>query len=869
MAIQAGTRLGPYEIVAPLGAGGMGEVYRARDTRLGRDVAIKVLPARFASDPDRLHRFEQEARAVAALDHPNILALHDVGTHEGAPYLVTELLEGESLRERLRDGALPSRKVVELAVQVCAGLAAAHEKGIVHRDLKPENLFITNDGHVKILDFGVAKLKPPQREPAVAPTLVDTTAPGMVIGTVAYMSPEQVRGRTVDHRSDIFSLGCVLYEMLTGKQAFTRDTAADTLSAILKEEPPDLTTVKPGAPPALAQIVSHCLEKHPEERFQSTRDLAFDLRAVTDTAGTHTNPLPALAAKRRRLVWIVAVAAAVAVVVGAFLLSRARTASPGSALESKRIVVAVFENQTGDRSLDPLGRMASDWITQGLSRMGGLEVVPSTSVLVAQPPGSPAPAHRDPLRALAEDTGASIVVSGSYYLQGQTLYFQAKVSDAVRGALLYALDPASGAVATPLEAIDNLRRGVMGALAAALERRSGITWGEQRPPNYEAYREFMAGFELFFTDNPESLQHMERAAELDPNFVTPLLYAVYLRRVRGEWAEVETLLKRANEQRGQITPFGRYFLDGETAWIFHRYGEGLQAIRSARELAPRDPLANLWIGYLAIQANRPGEAVAVFSSFPKQPWGGHSLGAAWVGRYCDALHMLGRHQDELAEARHGREQFAEDSDVRGSEISALAALGRLDEVQRALREIEAAPVRGWTLADAMLVAARELRAHGHRQESVALAEGAVAWHRERPREALVTRDGQRELAWALFWAERWGDSRLVYETLVAGGSREPGDLGMVGVLAARTGDRATATRISSELEHLTGARLFGDHTYYRAGIAATLGDKERAVALLREAFTQGQAFGITVHSSLLFESLSQYRPFAELIRPKG
>ncbi len=286
--MQPGTRLGPYEIVAPIGAGGMGEVYRARDTRLGRDVAIKVLPAEFAADPDRLRRFELEARAVAALNHPNILVVYDVGTHEGAPYLVEELLEGESLRERLQSGARPPRKVIELAAQACSGLAAAHEKGIVHRDLKPENLFVTSNGHVKILDFGVAKLKPVQPGPAAAPTVVNTTEPGMVMGTVAYMSPEQVRAQSVDHRSDIFSLGCVLYEMLTGQRAFAHDTAADTMSAILKEEPPELSVVQPGVPPPLAHVVSHCLEKRPEERFQSARDLAFDLAALTRVGSAPT-----------------------------------------------------------------------------------------------------------------------------------------------------------------------------------------------------------------------------------------------------------------------------------------------------------------------------------------------------------------------------------------------------------------------------------------------------------------------------------------------------------------------------------------------------------------------------------------------------
>src|SRR5512141_845897 len=244
MALASGSRLGPYEIVAPLGAGGMGEVYRARDPRLGREVAIKVLPSSFSQDADRLKRFEQEARAAGVLNHPNITAVYDLGSHDGSPYIVTELLEGETLRSRLSTGPLPVRKAIEYAVQIARGLAAAHEKGIVHRDLKPENLFVTKDGRVKILDFGLAKLK--QAEPGSEgetnlPTGTAGTEPGVVLGTMGYMSPEQVRGKPADARSDIFSFGAIFHEMLSGRKAFQGDTAADTITAILTKEPPDLS----------------------------------------------------------------------------------------------------------------------------------------------------------------------------------------------------------------------------------------------------------------------------------------------------------------------------------------------------------------------------------------------------------------------------------------------------------------------------------------------------------------------------------------------------------------------------------------------------------------------------------------------------
>lgn len=282
MALAPGTKLGPYEIQSPLGAGGMGEVYRARDPRLGREVAIKVLPASLSADPGRLQRFEQEARSASALNHPNILVVYDIGTHDGAPYLVTELLEGQTLRERLHDGALPPRKSLEYAVQVGQGLAAAHEKGIVHRDLKPDNIFLCRDGRSKILDFGLAKLVAPVSDDATVTRLKSPcTEEGMVMGTAGYMSPEQVRGQKADARSDIFAFGAVLYEMLSGRRAFAGATPADTASAILKEDPADFLGGNHRISPSFDHFVRHCLEKNPEERFQSARDLAFHLHSLS------------------------------------------------------------------------------------------------------------------------------------------------------------------------------------------------------------------------------------------------------------------------------------------------------------------------------------------------------------------------------------------------------------------------------------------------------------------------------------------------------------------------------------------------------------------------------------------------------------
>ena len=285
MSVEAGQSLSHYRLIEKIGEGGMGSVWKALDARLDREVALKILPSRVAGDPRALARFEREARAVAALTHPHILAVHDVGHEDGIHFVVMELLEGETLRQRLAEGPLPLRKTVEFAAQIARGLAAAHDKGIVHRDLKPDNVFVTRDGQVKILDFGLAKLEPAPRGTALdteVATVTRHTDPGVVLGTVGYMSPEQVRGQEADGRSDIFALGVVLYEMVTGKRAFSCDSSVETMTAILKEEPADLQEISREVSPALERIIRHCLEKRPEERFQSARDVAFDLEAHTD-----------------------------------------------------------------------------------------------------------------------------------------------------------------------------------------------------------------------------------------------------------------------------------------------------------------------------------------------------------------------------------------------------------------------------------------------------------------------------------------------------------------------------------------------------------------------------------------------------------
>jgi len=355
MSLTSGTKLGPYEIQSPLGAGGMGEVYRALDTRLGREVAVKILPESFARDGDRLHRFEQEARAVAALNHPNILALFDIGEYNGSRFLVSELLDGETLRSVLDRGPVPQRKAIDYGVQLAHGLASAHEKGIVHRDVKPENIFVSRDGRIKILDFGLAKLA--QKSAAASAdadgmTLTSShTAVGLVMGTAGYMAPEQVRGETADARTDIFALGAVLYEMFSGQRAFRRDTPAETMTAILKEEPPEFSVSDHPISPAVDRIVRRCLEKSPEQRFQSARDLSFALSALSGTTSGSALRLDKSTRKFPVLIWgaIAAVAIVASVATGFF--------ARGSAPEKRMQFAIPVQGEVSHMAVSPDGSM--------------------------------------------------------------------------------------------------------------------------------------------------------------------------------------------------------------------------------------------------------------------------------------------------------------------------------------------------------------------------------------------------------------------------------------------------------------------------------------------------------------------------------
>jgi eukaryotic-like serine/threonine-protein kinase len=658
MTLATGACLGPYEIVAQIGAGGMGEVYRARDTRLGRDVAIKVLPAEFAADPERLRRFEQEARAVAALDHPNILAIHDVGTHEGAPYLVTELLEGESLRDRLQAGPVPPRKAVELAVQIAQGLSAAHAKGIVHRDLKPGNVFVTKDGHVKILDFGIAKLVAPRSltEPAQATTVVEATEAGTRLGTVGYMSPEQVRAQSVDQRSDIFSFGCVLYEMLVGRPPFRRETAADTASAILHQDPAPLAEAGQAVTQALQEIVSRCLEKRAEERFSSAHDLALALRAVSGGPEAPTAAPVRAPSANRRVVGLVLVGVALLAVVGVLLGKLSPAVPKVGAGAVKKIVVLPFENLGAPEDAYFASGMAEE-ITSRLANVQGLGVISRTSAIQYSQTGKT-------VKQIGADLGVDYVLEGSVrWEHGQGKESRVRITPQlirVADDTHVWADRYDRVLADVFAIQSEVAESAVKAMGVALLPRERTALKEVSTNDLEAYDLYLRGLELFgrgtnrkFVEG--ALQKFEAAVDRDPRFAQALalaasqhltMYWLHYDHSQERLAKGKELAERAVELRPDLaephTALAQYYYHG-----LLDFPRALDELATALRIQPNNAMALFLKGLVLRFQGHWVEATAVWEKGleldPKNVnlLAHLAMGDFWARRYADADRALG------------------------------------------------------------------------------------------------------------------------------------------------------------------------------------------------------------------------------------
>lgn len=521
MTLTPGTRFDQYEITSRLGSGGMGEVYRAKDHNLGRDVAIKILPKELASDPERLRRFEQEARSASALNHPNIITIYGLGQHETPPYIAMELVEGKTLREMLHEGPIPTNKLLPLAAQIAEGLARAHAAGIVHRDLKPENLMVTSEGYVKILDFGLAKLQTsfPDTDSRLATVTKKGTAQGTVMGTVGYMSPEQAKGQAADFRSDQFSLGAILYEMVTGTRAFQRDSPVQTLSAIIEHDPTSIVVTHPDTPTHLRVIIERCIEKNREERYDSTRDLARELRGITDTSMPQP-PAEAYSKPEIRRPWprIVAIAAGMAAVVALVLtlnvsgLWERLVGEPGPRIDS--IAVLPLENLSGNPEQEFFSDGMTDALIADLAKIEALKVISRTSAMRYKGTDKPLP-------EIARELHVDGIVEGSVLRAESRVRITAQLIEAVTDQLIWG-ETYERDLRDVLTLQSEVARSIAQEIEVTLSQKEKALLARDRPVDPEAYEAYLKGsYHLYKLDVDgfnRAVGYFDEAIRLDSDF---------------------------------------------------------------------------------------------------------------------------------------------------------------------------------------------------------------------------------------------------------------------------------------------------------------------------------------------------------------
>ncbi len=870
--LSRGQRLGRYEVLGPLGAGGMGEVYRARDDELEREVAVKVLPERVAGDPLRLERFQREARAVARLSHPNILEIHDFGSDDGISYAVTELLEGETLREQMLAGPMPWSRAREIATAVADGLAAAHDKGVIHRDLKPENIFIISDGRVKVLDFGLARVQEELATEAETGTLTPAgTQQGTVLGTVGYMAPEQVKGQVADARSDIFALGCVLYEMLSGQRAFLRDSPIETMAAILKDDPPPFAASGVSLSPELANTIQRCLEKRPERRFQSAADLAFALRALTsDSDASRSVPMTGPTSGGRWRTPLLVVIAVVTVAGLAFVGWRALrhapepvTAEAGPAetttqaapwIESWRVAVAPFENRTGDAVLDPLGRTLADRLMDGLRGLtrGLPSLPPVTPVSTGDGGAMPVPLGDAPF-----PTEGRLLVTGAYSPSPAGLQVVARISDPSDRRVLYATDPMPLPTRPSRDELDPLLERVMGAVGTHV--RVGLE-NVSYVPEYGVFREYVRGVEEAWSGNPEGKDRIKQALERDPEFLAPAFWL----GEEGPDEDARHYLDHIRLRSSRLTRYESLYLAALEAWGSKDFSRALEAAREMVEINPYEYMPRkLRAGFAAV-LGRPQEAAEAL-----EPALEHFPGVYSGERFLRRLDLfwsyqyLGRWEDMLGLGRRLRRDTPGDTTAVLIEVAALAWLERLEEMERVIRECELEPGGHCDVGMALNAAACNLTAAGRKAEGLAYGRRAVAAFRSKMGHGALNKDDQQIYLVALYAAEMWQDYADFARQLMSRVDPESGlylrAVSGVGVASAHLGDRAAAERAMAELE----AR----QDYLFAGrVAAALGELDRAVDDLKRSMTHGWGYSALSPVMPYYEPLRGYPPYEELFK---
>jgi serine/threonine protein kinase/tetratricopeptide (TPR) repeat protein len=860
--LSRGTTIaGRYEIIERLGTGGMGTVYRVEDKKIHEDVALKLIKPEIAADKKTIERFSNELKVARKIAHRNVCKMYDIGESEGAHFITMEYVPGEDLKSFMRRAKqLSIPTVISIAKQICGGLDEAHKLGIVHRDLKPSNIMIDKDANVHIMDFGIARSVKAE----------GITGTGVMIGTPEYMSPEQVESKVVDQRSDLYSLGVILYEMVAGRVPFEGETPLSIARKHADEKPPDPKSINPQISDDLSHLILRCLEKEKESRYQSAEELITELGNIEKGIPSTAREIP----KRKPITskeitvtlgWkklFIPALVILVLAVGVFLLFR----ESGPELDPNRIVVAIFDNQTGDPAHDAIGHMAADWISQGLAQTGLIDIVPSFSVeqIYSGYEGE------DPLRFLTRNTKAGTLITGTYYLKGNMIQFHVQVIDAQDGKLLKALDPVSGLVEDPTKPIQSLREQLITTLALFFEPELK-DWAElmYMPSSNEAYMEYLEGRVLLFQVKfRQAIEHFSRAVALDPGFAQPRLMSVWAYINLGEYAKADALIQEVDELSDKLVPYDSYTLEKNKAWVRGDYYGMYRAQAQIVQLAPSILYEKNDLGEIAVWINRPQEAVDLLLQVDPEGPGLKGWFPYW-NFLTMAHHMLGDHKQELKAAQRGRRQYPDQLWTLIFEIRALAALGKIKEVNERLDECLNFPLERFPDPHVVMYWARgTLRAHGYKEASFQVNDRAIKWLKNRPKEEAETERHHGRLATALSFAEKWEEAQVQCEEFQKEYPDNIISLGFLGALAARRGDRDEALRIAGLLENEKRPYLFGLHTFWRARIAALLGEKERAVRLLREAHAQGVKF-FNFHHDMDLEPLHDYPPFEEFMKPKG
>ena len=877
-------RVGVYHLLAELGEGGMGVVYRAHDERLGREVAVKLLKPELAGQLDRVRRFTTEARAMAAVAHPNIVAVYDVGSWNGRPYIVSELLEGETLRDRIvSGGAIEVTTAVRYAIHITLGLEAAHTCGLVHRDLKSENVFLTSDGQIKLLDFGIAALiagDPERGGASVEGTAREDTQPGDPAGTPACMSPEQIRGLPADHRTDIFALGVALHEMLSGRRPFVGRTPGETMAMVLHDDPPPLGR---RIPEPLRQVVSRCLQKRPEDRFSSAHDLAMALHAVGSARRPErlvsvwpptgrTGEAPDRTWQRGA--WLAVVSAAVALAILGFRIVNTTSGRgpPRAGLVPHRVAVVPFSDVDGHGQLESIGVLAAIELSRSLATLREVEVV-RTETEDAYPLATLPSAQ-----SVGGATGAGLVLYGTVTGDGGTVEFAATLEDSATGRIVRVFDPVSASHEYPADALGVLggwlEIAVLEHLHPALGFGSGDGW-----PRLDAYREYRRSLEDAVTGPlEEAFEHVYRAIELDPGFAqVRLVWAGGMTFVRpdviGPGVSSTHLPRLLPLDRAALSASQARILDGILMRIAGNWMGASQVFQDVLERDPRSCVARMYVIDSAVRANRPQQAIDVFEELVWDPIIPPQAKEIAFAAAAKAYHILGRHDDELgALERLGPGPVRESARLWAAQqkMIALAAAGRLEllylKIEDALVQPEVTPHQR---AQVMVDTAVELREHGHRVAATRLAERALEGFRESMPSQHI-RDGFGSCCFDAMHLT--GRAEEAHALVLASAPAWPDPFErakVLGLAAARSGRESAAREQMIALTHLDRPARYGQVAYAQARIAALLGDRDEALHFLRRAIANGFWDYPGLRCCPDFERLRSDPEFRRLIEPTG